>query len=264
MGVACEVVTGRVLAPGATITALTANTGSTFTVRDFAQTSTAYLDQMWAHEATTGVFRIRSPRMHDQAQGIRMQVGATTAELLLPDGANQKLYSSDTLLVELSGGGAGETDLGAYIVYYEDLGGIAARLEMWSAIAPRITDLAGVEVDVTTSATAGDWSAGTAINATFDNLKADTNYAVLGYTVNVGVGAVAIAGSDTGNLKVGGPGTLDQVESRQFFVNMSERTGRPYIPVINSNNRASTLLFVADPAAAAAVHVSLTMAQLSG
>jgi hypothetical protein len=263
MGLACEVIAGRTTNPGATLTALTVNTNNSFTVRNYPTSAPAYLDQAWAKEATPGVFRVRSPRLHDQVQGIRMQVGDTTARLLLSSYGDQKLYPSDTLTVELSGGGA-ETDAGYFNVYYSDLPGIAARLAMWSEIGPRIANLVGVEVDATTSATAGDWSGGTAINATFDNLKANTDYAILGYTVATACGAVAIVGTDTGNLRIGGPGNLDQLVTRDFFVRMAENTGRAYIPVINSNNRGGTLVTVSDPAASTAIHVSLNMAELAG
>lgn len=262
MGIAVETVGGRVTNPSTTFTALTANTGGSFTVKSFAQTSKCYLDQMWAHEATPAVFRIRSPRMHDSSQGIRLQVGDTVPRLLMADGNEQLLYPSDTLTVEGTGGAA-ETDAFFYNAYYQDLGGINARLAMWSEISPRIVDIAGVEVDATTSATAGDWSGGTAINATLDSFKADTDYALLGYTVGTVCGAVAIAGTDTGNLKIGGPGAVDGIENRQFYVNQANRTGRPYVPIINSNNRGATLLYVADPAVSTSVHVSLFFAQLS-
>lgn len=259
---AIEVIAGRVTNPGATITPLTANTNSSFTVRSFAATSRAVLDNMWSHSATAGIFRIRSPRLHDASQGIRVQVGDTVPRLLLPGTVGQPVYSSDTLTVEGSGGGA-ETDAFYYTLYYNDLGGISARLAMPSEISPRIVDLAGIEVDVTTSATAGDWSAGTAINASFDTFKADTDYALLGYTTSVALGAIAISGSDTGNLKVGGPGPLDAIETNSWFMDQSMETGRPYIPIINSNNRGSTFLFVSDPAVSTAARVSLLFAQLS-
>lgn len=262
MPLAIEIIGGRATNPGATVTALTANTGSSFTVRSFPQTAKAYLQEMWSHSASPGIFRIRSPRMHDNAQGLRLQVGDTAPRLLLPGPAQQAVYSSDTLTVEATGGGA-ETDSFYYAVYYEDLPGVAARLAMWPEIASRIVDVAGIEVDTTTSATAGDWSGGTAINASFDTFKADTDYAVLGYTTNVAVGAIAVSGSDTGNLKIGGPGPLDAIETRGFFVDQSVSGGTPWIPIINSNNRGSTFLFVSDPAVSASVHVTLFLAQLT-
>lgn len=262
MGVACQLVTGRVTNPSSTFTALTANTGDSFTVNNFNTTAPAYLDNMWMHEATPGVFRVRSPRLHDQSQGIRMQVGNTAPQLLLPDSTEQVLYPADVLTVEATGGAA-ETEVGALLIYYTDLPGAMARLAQWAEISNRIKNLAGVEVDVTTSATAGQWSSGTAINATFDNLQANADYALLGYVTDTSVGAVAISGPDTSNYRIGGPGNTDQKQTRQFFVDMGDASGRPYIPIINSNNRGGTLLYVADPATSTAVHVSLILAELN-
>jgi hypothetical protein len=262
MGLAAQLVAGRVTNPGTTLTALTVNTGDSFAVNNFPNTAQCYLDQMWAREATPGVFRIRSPRMHDASQGIRTQVGDTVPRLLLPDGADQRLYPSDTLTVEASGGGA-ETDNAFFLAYYTDLPGVSARLATWQEVQPRIVDIAGVEVDTTTSATAGQWSAGTAINASFDTFKANTDYALLGYLMATAVGAVAVQGVDTGNFRIGGPGAVDHIQTREYFVKMAHGTGRPYIPVINSNNKATTNLFVADPATSTAINTTLILAQLS-
>lgn len=262
MGMCVQIINGRVTNAGSTVTALTAGSGDSFSVQNFPNSAQAYLDNMWSHSATPGVFRIRSPRMHDASQGIRMQVGATTPDLLLPAGNGQQLYPSDTLTVEGSGGGA-ETDSFFYTVYYTDLPGIAARLATWEEVRPRIVDIAGVEVDLTTSATAGQWSAGTAINASFDTFKANTDYAILGFTVATVAGAIAISGPDTGNFKIGAPGALDHIQSRQIFKDWAEHTGRPYIPIINSNNKGTTNVFVADPATGTSVNVSFTLAQLS-
>lgn len=262
MGIACQVIAGRVTNPSTTVSALTANSNDSFTVANFATTSSAYLDQMWAHEATAGVMRVRSPRLHDQAQGIRQQVGDTVPRLLLPDATDQALYPGDTLTVELSGG-ASETDVGCLLVHYTDMPGADARLAMWSEISGRVRRIAGVEVDTTTSATAGQWSGGTAINTTYDNLQANADYALLGYTVNTACAAVAISGQDTGNLRVGGPGQKDALETRDFFIRMANATGRPYIPIINSNNRGGTLLYVCDAATSTSINVSLTLAELS-
>lgn len=262
MGLAAQIIAGRVTNPGTTITALTVNSGDSFSVQNFPPSAECLLDQMWAREATPGVFRIRSPRMHDASQGIRQQVGDTAPRLLLPDAASQRLYPSDALTVELSGGAA-ETDNAFYLNYYTDLPGVAARLASWAEIQPRILDIAGLEIDTTTSATAGQWSAGTALNASFDVFKANTDYAVLGYTVATACGAVGFSGVDTGNVRIGGPGGLDHIQTREIFVKWAHDTGRPYIPIINSNNKAVTNLFVCDPATSTAINVTLTLAQLS-
>jgi hypothetical protein len=121
----------------------------------------------------------------------------------------------------------------------------------------------GQVVDVAGPATAGDWSAGTVINATNDNLKADTDYAILGYEVNTESLAIGISGTDTGNLRVGGPGPLNPLETRDWFISLSKAQGTPHIPVFNSNNRGNTLVFAAKNTAAGTVSVSLQLARLA-
>lgn len=262
MGRAIEVVEGRVTNAGATITAVTAGTGNSTTVRNFVDPARAYLDGLWAQSATAGVIRVRSPKLHDFVQGMRYTDIAGVSRNLLPDGLSQTLYAQDALTFELSGGGA-ETDLGCLLVYYEDLPGVDARLATWDQVKSRIVSLLTVEVSVTNPTTAGDWSAGTAINTTFDLLKANTDYAIFGYQAATAVGAVAVVGPDLGNLRAGGPGTTESIETRDWFKSMGEATGRPYIPVINSANKAGTNVAVAHTAAGGTTTVDLVMAQLS-
>lgn len=258
---ALEVITGRVVNPGAAFTALTANTGNSFAIRSHTTEGTAYIEEIWAQQATAGSVRVRSPRLHDDQVGIRMLSAAAAVRRLLPEEARQVVYPQDELTVEMTGGGA-ETDSMALLVYYQDLGGINARLMSWEEVMPRIESLHGFPVAVTGPATAGDWSAGTRLDTTVDELKANRDYAVLGYTVDAECLAVAIAGTDTGNLKAGGPGPLFADETRAFFVDQGRRMGTPHIPVINAANRQGTLVHVARNTAAGTVNVTLLTALL--
>lgn len=133
----------------------------------------------------------------------------------------------------------------------------------WDQTAPRIVNLLTAEIAVTNPTTAGDWSAGTAINATNDLLKANTDYAVIGYQCAAAVGAVGIQSADTSNLRTGGPGTTESIETRDWFVSMSKVTGRPYIPILNSANKGSTLVSVAGTVTGGTTTVDLILAQLS-
>lgn len=259
---AMEVVTGRVLNPGAAVTALTANTNNSFTIRSFPEQSPAYMCGLWAQNATAGAVRIRSPRLHDNVQNIRFQSPAAQVRNLFGDYVSQKVYPNDPLTFEMSGGGA-ETDSAAFLAYYTDLPGVAARLAMWDQIKPRIKNLLTVEVGVTGPVTAGDWSAGTVITTTFDLLKADTDYAVLGYQAGTACLAVGLANSDTGNLRVGGPGPTESIETRDWFISLSEALKMPAIPVFNSNNRGSTNAFVALNTAGGTVTVDFALAELT-
>lgn len=259
---AIQVVTGRTVNPGATVTALTPNTGDSFTIRSFPEQSPAYLSGLWAQNATAGAVQIRSPRMHDFVQNIRYQSPAAAVRNLLPDAAQQRAYPNDPLTFAMSGGGA-ETDSAAFLAYYTDLPGIQARLAMWDQIKPRIKNLATIEVAVAGPVTAGDWSPGTVITTSFDLLKSDTDYAWLGYQSGTNALAVALQSSDTGNLKIGGPGPVESIETRDWFISLSQALNAPAIPILNANNKGSTNAFVALNTAAGTVTVDFLVAELT-
>lgn len=262
MGLASEVLIGRATNPGATLTALTAGTGDSFAVRSFPSESKAFIEGVWAQGATAGVVRVRSPRLHDNVQGIRFRTVANTTRNFMADAEAQPLYPQDVLIFEGSGGGA-ETDAFALWMYYNDLPGTDARLAQWAAIAPRIRNILTAEIAVTGPTTAGDWSAGNALNATFDLLKANVDYAVLGYQVDTACLAVGFRGPDTGNLRIGGPGTTESIETRDWFVSGSTEGGLAYIPIINAANKGATLVSVASTATGGTINTDLVLAELA-
>lgn len=246
MGLAAQVIIGQVEKTGeaAAFSALTAGVGDSFTIANFDFASPAYLDEMWA--ASSGglaTVRVRSPRLHDDAQGIRL-VSSLANTRMLPEGIDQLLYPGDTLLFEAATSEKEKAALAALLIYYTDLPGIAARLATREEILPRIKSIAGVQISEVTTAARG-WGAGKAINASFDTLKSGTDYAVLGYTTDVAGTAIRIVGPDTGNLGIGGPVALDAARTSSWFVDQARLTGRPYIPIIASNNKAATLVSAA-------------------
>jgi hypothetical protein len=259
---AWETITGRALNPGVGPTALVANTSDSFQIRSTPDTSPPFLEGIWVGNATGGLVRVRSPRMHDAVQGLRFTVPAGVTRNLLAYELDTQMYSQDIVTFEI-GGGAAETDSGALLLRYPDLGGSVQRLGTWQQIKPLVAELVTVEVAVAGPVTAGDWSAGTAINATFDLLKGNQDYAVLGYTTDTLCTAIAIKGSDTANLRYGGPGPIEPLETRQWYVWLTEFTGTPAIPVINQANRASTFVHVCKNTAAGTVNVDLVLARLT-
>lgn len=262
MGLAVEVIAGRAVNPGAALTAVTMNSGDTLAIRAMAAGSSAWLDDVWAHEATPGVVRVRSPRMHDNVQNLRLTNPIAQPRGLMPDELNQPVYSQDVLILEISGGGA-ETDVACLLMYYENVTGLDARLATWGQVLPRVRNLLTQEVDVTGAATVGDWSAGTTINTTFDLLKANVDYAVLGYETSASVAAVALRGPDTGNVRIGGPGTTEALETRNWFIRQSNSLGKPFIPIINAANKGATLAFQVSASASATTNVGWVLAELA-
>lgn len=258
---ALQLVSGFFTAAGAGTNVATASPGDTFTVPSFDMNNPAFLDNVWASNTADDFVRVRSARMHDANQGLRLMVAGFGRQPLLPWGMNQRLYPVDTPTVEIDATGAGSDAISA-LYSYSDLPGINPRLANWADIQSRIIEVSGVDVLVSAAAAIGSYSPGVAINATFDNFEAGSDYALLGYTTSSPTLSVAVIGQDTGNLKVGGPGFQAAYLTQDWFVHLSEKTGRPCIPIIAANNKGSTLVSQVDNTAHAAQHVTLIMAQL--
>lgn len=265
MGLAIETIAGRAVNPGAALPGaqLVNNTGCTFTVRSASESGKVTLQDMWAKGLAGGVFNIHSPRMHDNTTCLSFPYGVNVPLGWLAEAPATPLIPNDPLFAAITGGAA-ETDCGYATLSYSDLDGIAAVLATEAEIVPNIKNLVTVRVTVTGAATVGDWSAGTALNATDDKLHADETYAVLGMFPTNQVGAVAIAGADTGNLRIGCPGGAsgNVIDPRYYFLLQSRISGDPFIPIIKANNKGSTLIFQCDNAAGANNDVFVFLAEL--
>lgn len=262
MGAILETLTGRATNPAA-LTGLTMNTGDSLAIRAFGEAVAAKVEGLWTQQATAGFLRLRSPRMHDNVQGIRLATPAAAPINLLPNELEQRVYQTDTLIAELQGGGA-ETDAMAVQMYYDGVSTGGARLATWDQVRPLIKNVSGAQVDVAGPVTTGDWSAGTNLTNFTDQFHADTFYAVLGYQVDTACLAVAVKGPDTGNYKAGGPGAVNAIETRDWFVEQSRLHGTPHIPIIQAQNKGNTQVHVAKVGAGGTVNVTLILAELSG
>lgn len=264
MGLAMEMISGRATAPGATLTALTMAAGNSLTVRNTQINSDIRLIDMWALNNAAGIFRVRSPKLHDNVQGIRYRVVASDPVHLFPAGAWQKLTPQDTLIAEISGSATGgQIEQGQMLIWYADLPGSNARLGNWSDISPRVVNYLTVEVSVTPGVTGG-YSGQVSINSSFDLLQANTDYAILGGMTDVVCSAVRITSPDFANFGVGFPGYLgDRNVPARFFKELNGLLGVPTIPIFNSANKNGTLVDVVQSQTGNAVNVSLVLCQLA-
>jgi len=261
MGKAMEIITGRVT-NASTYTGVTMATNDSNTVRNFQQGTAAYFVDAWALGATKGNIRIKSPKLHDNVQGIKSSFAAATPVPLFTGYQKELLYPQDLLTIEMIDAGT-ETDMLSMLMYYENLPGGDAQLFDWATIQPQIVHIMGTEVDMTTGGTAGDYGGATAINATFNQFKANTRYAILGYNTDTALLSVGVRSSDFANYRIGGPGTNNKIETRDWFTRLSVDTGLPTVPVFNSANASGTLVDVVHNATGTAVTVTFICAELS-
>lgn len=263
MGVALELLTGFVTAPSTTFTGLTMAAGNSLNIRNAPIEARPQLLSAWADNQGAGNLRIRSPRMHDNTQGIRLGVVISEPRPLLPFLPRQGLYPQDTLTVELTGSATGgDIETACLLIYYPDLPGIDARLIGVEELMTRARNILTIENSLATG-TAGGYSGEEAINAEIDLLKANEDYALIGYAVSAECATVRWRGADTGNLGIGGPGCIGMDEIlRRWFIFISEESGLPLIPVFNSANKAAILLDAAQDENGADVIVTSIFAEL--
>jgi len=263
MGLGLEVISGKATAPGTTLTALTMASGDSLSIRNTPIGTDIRLVSLWAFNNAAGIFRVRSPRMHDNVQGFRARVAATDPAQLFDAGTYQTLYPQDTLIAEISGSAVGgQIEQGQLLIWYRDLPGIAARLAMWPDVMAAAVNELTVEVALT-AGVVGGYSGAAALNSSFDLLKANTDYAVIGADVDAACAAVTMKGADTGNLHVGVPGTLTLRHlSARFFKWLSINLGLPTIPIINSANKAGTTIEVVQNQGGAAVNAVWRLLEL--
>lgn len=270
MGRGLEVVTSQVTAPGAVLTAAVANAGNSLQIRSADVKSKVYLIETWAANQVAGTLRIRSPRLHDNVNGIRTRIPAASVLPKYPGvvqgGFGQFLIPQDTLIVEQSGSGVGgQIELNSMLVYYDSLPGISARLIDYPTLMRAGINVATVEASITGLVT-GQYGTSLALNAAanFQNLKANTDYALVGGLVDTRCCTVRVLGVDFGNLGVGFPGEpsiQDLLDA--FFINMSLSMNLPLIPVFNSANAGSTTIDVACSQAGGTFIVDLFCVELA-
>lgn len=255
------VVSGYYTAGGAGSAPATSTPGDSFTVPAFTPGTAAYLDSIWVQGASTDWISVKSPKFHDANQGIRLRTGGTQQRDLLGPGPSQPIYPVDTPTVTIDETAAA-TGAISLVYRFADNPGVSPRLAAWADIESRVKNISGVDVALGAAPAIGAYSAGNAINSTFDNFQASTDYALIGYLAATAGLTLAIQGQDTGNLKMGGPLSTDPLVTSNWFVQQSNNNGVPYIPLINSNNKGSTNVFQVANSAIGAQTVTLILAEL--
>lgn len=263
-GAAIDTVSATVTAPGAVVTAMAAVAGDSLVTRNAPLSKPPICIAIWAKSQASGVLQFTHPSGHDQVRDLRFRHVAATPINLLPFTLNEGMQPQELITLSMSGSAVGgQTELAHLMMYYTELGGILARLIDKPTLVSRMTELVTIE-DTTTATLASTYSGPRALNAGSDLLIANTDYALLGYSLGAVCGCLTIRGADSGNLRIPMPGfSGNNVSGFNWFVWLSEETGLPLIPVFNSANKAGIFIENVQDQALAAVPFSLLFARLS-
>jgi len=271
MGLGLESVLGYGTATTGSFVALTAGTNQSFSIRNFTQGGAVIEDAWGADDTSPYTFSIKSPKMHDDVYGILMAGNPLDGggnvtfnpQSLLTGSPTQVVYATDTLSVTVSATTADNTSL-LFNVRYDNISGINARLYDWNTIRPLVVNEVGVQVSPEShTSTAGQWGTAVAFNSGLYRLKANTDYAIFGLTVDVPCTAVYVNGIDTGNLNVAVPGYWNTKDGSDFFIRKSIQYQTAHIPVINSNNAPNISVACSSVTTSATSVTTFRMAQLS-
>lgn len=264
MGLALDTVLVDLHNTATTAAGLTAgtvtNSGDSLGVRYFKDGYAGLLNVMLQGSSAPRRARIISPRLHDNVTGISWQALESPTEFMYPADWMQPLYANDVLTVQLDAAASSDT-VAALQVYYSNLQGVNAELKTWAEIKPHIVNIKPVEVDCTSSGTIGTW-VDTVITTTENQLKANYNYALLGFVESANLLCVGLKGPDTGNLRICCPAASPTLKTSDYFVYLNQQYGIPTIPVFNANNRFATYISVAANTASVSSNVFPILAQL--
>ncbi len=263
MGKALNLLTGNVTAPGATLTDLVMAAGDTLTIQNTAENSAISLLAAWAKTQAAGALRIRSPKMHDNVEGWHVPTATNQNIPLWPIGGKQRLFEQDTLTVQAAGSAVGgDIEVVSLLVGYDDLNGVDGRFLTKEEYLARSKNILAIFQTVV-AGVVGGYSGEESIDTDFDLLKANTDYALLGFTTNVIVGSIGLRGPDTGNTRLGAPGNMVNNDIlANWFVNLSQMFNDAWIPVFNSANKSATFIDVANDENALSPTIGIILAEL--
>jgi len=259
---AFEVIATKYKEAGAAFKECTPATGQTLAVRTTPEGTDVHLCQIWGDNKEGGEARVRSPRMHDNVQGIRLRVPKENNEILLPYDVKEKLYNQDILTVETTGEGA-FYQMVCLLNYYSQLPGSEGAFKTWAEVLPRIKQYMSVPVQVKTGAEQGQWGVAKALNSVADQFKRPYEYAILGYLIDTACCAIGIHGTDIGELRCGGPGVVKPDLTQEWFIRLSEETQSAAIPTFQAANVPTIQVEAVQAAAEATRNITFLCAQLS-
>lgn len=216
--------------------------GVSNTLRAAAPDSKISLISAWGETEKEGQIQIRSPLMHDNVMGYTAPVAPLVAGPLWPKGIVQPLFSHDVLTLQAASLVADDEVSLALVVHYEDLPGADAALISGADVRANTQHVLTI-FNLLAAGVVDAWQGEESLNVDFDLLKSGRKYALLGCTADYSATCIRWRSSDWANLGVGVPVPMDNpTVSANWFVEYSDATGIPLVPVIDADNLGAILI----------------------
>jgi hypothetical protein len=212
-------------------------------LRNFADGKKAYLLNIWGEDESADSFGyVRSPRMHDNVNGIQYvlegpgnQFYHKQQELIAQDNLN--LYTGTVKAAD-------EYANHHFLIYYEALKASMGNYKTFEELRGKLGQVMTLKHTITPTSNT-NYSGGEVCITDQDEFDALKDYAFMGfrnffYDAN---GCVFLRGHDTGNLRIGHPFQTDvSATNEYFFFDLARKTGLPVIPIINAANKDNTFV----------------------
>lgn len=233
-----EMISGGVTNPGSTLTAVTMTSPNSNQVRPGNGNPCGQLMWLSTYHNVAGDLEVYASRMHDAAQGMRFKrIVTDTVPIFLSD-VPQLMFPFDNISYLLSGSGSAVSDVFSGMIFYDDYPGSKARLADLETIQRYGGQFVTIRTAITGSGTSPSAYVGAVrLNTISNTLYADFDYAWIGYGVDTETPAIRITGPAFANLGLGGPGSVKHLElTRNWFIELYKKFGKPCIPVFNAND----------------------------
>jgi hypothetical protein len=207
--------------------------------------------------------------LHDAVNGMRYRIPAALTLPRLGSAIQgsflQFLVPQDTLIVENQGSAVGgQIESSTLLIYYDNLPGVAARLITNAQLQQYGVNRTTIQASIT-AVTTGQYGGGVLVNAATQNLKANTDYALLGGETDTRGTVIRATGVDFGSLGVGFPAEPSVADvTETFFQNIAISTGLSLIPVFNSANFGGITVDLQTNQAGGTFIVDLNLVELQG
>lgn len=255
---------------------LSANSGDSLTIPT-TPSGIGTLFAMWAIDSDSvmegEIYGTRVESFGDTQTGYKWETpalalgGAATnaAFTIFKKNIQVPVYSGDTLTINVTTTAA---DDAAWVglFRYTDLPGIGENSQFtdWGTVQSLRKSNRGFALAAVASATPGSWGAARAVTADDNRFSANTYYALLGVTVRTQVTAVSFISNVWGGQRIGLPaGSLD-MNTSEWFAQLSEDQGLPLIPYFAQADAANISCYVMDAEANTSPHIALNLVELKG